>query len=389
MDRVEVASAAAGALSSAAPNFAARVHALDHLRALAMLAGVLFHAALAYSPLARPFWPAADRAGSALVDALIWLPHLLRMPLFFLVAGFFAAMLLARDGMGGLMRQRLRRILVPFLVAWPLVHLSMAAATVWAAEHVAHPSAVLGMVRTWLAMDDPPRLPPGMGHLWFLHYLLLFTLLLWIGRTLDVGRLLARAMALGPFAVALGLPLLLWPGFALTSAPHPAPESVLPQFWAIFVYGPFFALGIGLHGRLEWLAPLQRWLPAGVVLCGLLYGLFLLRLATADIDALYPAAAVDLAALQAMIAGWGTLACLLAGLRWLPRPRPLLAYLARSAYWIYLLHLPVLLVVQYLLMDLDLAWPAKFAVAVGATLALCLLGYEALVRRTALRRYVG
>ena len=33
----------------------ARIHAFDHLRALAMLAGVLFHAALAYSPMMHGF----------------------------------------------------------------------------------------------------------------------------------------------------------------------------------------------------------------------------------------------------------------------------------------------------------------------------------------------
>ena len=57
-------------IAHAAPS-AARVHALDHLRALAMLAGVLFHAALAYSPLLHPWWPAADRQHSPVVDALV------------------------------------------------------------------------------------------------------------------------------------------------------------------------------------------------------------------------------------------------------------------------------------------------------------------------------
>ncbi|MBL8246497.1 MAG: acyltransferase family protein, partial [Rhodanobacteraceae bacterium] len=122
-------------IAHAAPS-AARVHALDHLRALAMLAGVLFHAALAHSPLLHPWWPVADREHSPVVDALVWLPHLLRRPLFFLVAGYFAALVLQRRGMAGLARQRVRRILVPFLVAWPIVHLSIAAATTWAAENI-------------------------------------------------------------------------------------------------------------------------------------------------------------------------------------------------------------------------------------------------------------
>ena len=37
-----------------------RIHYMDNLRALAMLAGVVFHAAFAYSPLMHPLWPAAD-----------------------------------------------------------------------------------------------------------------------------------------------------------------------------------------------------------------------------------------------------------------------------------------------------------------------------------------
>ena len=84
----------------------ARVHALDHLRALAMLAGVLFHAALAFSPLLQPYWPTADRQSWAGIDALAWFSHLLRMPLFFLVAGFFTAALHARRGMGGVAAPR-------------------------------------------------------------------------------------------------------------------------------------------------------------------------------------------------------------------------------------------------------------------------------------------
>ena len=67
-----------------------RLHYMDHLRALAMLAGVLFHAALAYSPLMSGVFPTADRQNSVWVDVVVWGLHLVRMPLFFFVAGFFA-----------------------------------------------------------------------------------------------------------------------------------------------------------------------------------------------------------------------------------------------------------------------------------------------------------
>ena len=39
------------------------------------------------------------------------------------------------------------------------------------------------------------------------------------------------------------MPLLLVPALASVSAPHPAPEGLLPQFWAVAFYGAFYALG--------------------------------------------------------------------------------------------------------------------------------------------------
>ena len=363
----------------------ARLHALDHLRAWAMLAGVAFHAALAYSPLAHPFWPSADRQNAPIIDALIWLPHLVRMPIFFLVSGYFTAWLLARRGVVGLLRQRVRRILVPLLVALPLLHLSMLAAIRCAADHVEHRSPVLNMVQAWMAMPDPPPAPPSLGHLWFLYYLLLFSVLAWVVRTLELGRLFDRAMAWGPRAVALALPLVLIPGFALTSAPHPAPESLLPQFWAIGVFGPFFALGVALHGRLDWLKPLASWLLPGVLVCLALYAVFLWRIQTDP----QSGAPWDVAMLEACIAAWGTLVCLIAALRWLEHPSRVMRWLAERAYWIYLLHLPALLAIQYPLMDADIHWTAKLLFAIAATTATCLVSYELLVRHTPLRRFVG
>lgn len=368
-----------GAQPCAPPD--ARVHALDSVRALAMLAGVLFHAALAYSPLAQPFWPTADRQSHWSIDAAIWLPHLVRMPLFFVVSGFFTAWLLTHRGMAGLMRQRVRRILVPLLVALPLLHVSMLAATRWAARTVEHRSNVLELVRQWMAMTEPPPAPPSFGHLWFLYYLMIFTVLVWIGRTLELGALFDRIAALRARTFALALPLALLPGFALVPAPHPAPEGLLPQFWAIAVYGPFFALGMALHGRLDWLRPLDAWLLPGALVCLAAY-VALLRCIALDLQALA-------AVLQACIAAWGTLACLVAALRWLNRPSAAMRFFAARAYWTYLLHLPVLLVVQYALMDAATGWPWKLAISIAATLAACLSSYEVLVRRTPLRRWVG
>lgn len=374
--------------ATAAPTDA-RIHAFDHLRALAMLAGVLFHAALAYSPLMHGFWPTAYRAQSPWIDAVVWGLHLVRMPLFFVVAGYFTVSLIARRGWSGLLRQRVRRILVPMLVAWPLVHFATAASTQWAVDHVVQPSPFLTMVREWLAMPDPPALPPSTGHLWFLYYLLLFTALAWIVHALDWGRWLARAIPRSPTPLAWILPLLVVPGFLLATAPHPAPESLFPQFWALALYGPFFALGTLLLHRIDWLLSQRRWLWPGLLACVLAYVGFLMQLDHRDAADWGRTASWSIALLQAIVAAWGTLAALIAGLRWLDRASAVMAWLARSSYWTYLLHLPVLFAVQYALLDHALSWPLALVLSCGLTLGICLLSYELLVRRTRLRDWVG
>ena len=68
-----------------------RLYYFDNLRALAMIAGVFFHAALAYSPMSHNIWLSADIEQSIIVDWISWFTHLFRMPLFFVIAGFFVA----------------------------------------------------------------------------------------------------------------------------------------------------------------------------------------------------------------------------------------------------------------------------------------------------------
>lgn len=366
-----------------------RLHWMDHLRALAMLAGVVFHAALAYSPLMHGFWPPADRQSSAWVDAVVWGLHLVRMPLFFLVAGFFAAWMLARRGGAALARQRLRRILLPFLIAWPVVWWSLSASTQWAALNVQHPSPMLAFIRPWLEMPDTPSLPPGTAHLWFLYYLLLFGVLHWAARTLELGRIGQWLVARHPAWLLLGIPALLLPALASVSAPHPAPESLVPQFWAIAFYGAFFAWGTLVHARPDWLdrcRALVPWLLIGSVA---FYVAFLWRLAVELPVQTTPTASWTVAALEACLSVWLTALCLLAGRRLLNRPNAVMRYLAQGSYWTYIVHLPVLFILQYWLVDQGLAWPVKFLVAFGATLAACLLSYQVLVRYTPLRRFVG
>ncbi len=95
----------------------ARRHDLDALRAFAMLLGIVLHGALAFIPGA---WAVTDASveGEGTPFALLTMAiHGLRMPVFFLMSGFFTAMLLRQRGLRSLVRHRAQRILLPLVIA--------------------------------------------------------------------------------------------------------------------------------------------------------------------------------------------------------------------------------------------------------------------------------
>jgi len=87
---------------------------LDALRAVAMLLGIVLHASLAYFSFPWPVQDSRRDPSFALVYALI---HGFRMPLFFLLSGFFTMLTLRRRGLKALLAQRFLRIFLPLFVA--------------------------------------------------------------------------------------------------------------------------------------------------------------------------------------------------------------------------------------------------------------------------------
>lgn len=93
-----------------------RRHDLDALRAVAMLLGIFLHASLAYVP-GIP-WPVQDTRPAPWLGLLFLAIHGFRMPLFFLVSGFFTAMLWKRRGPGAMLAQRYKRVFVPLVLGY-------------------------------------------------------------------------------------------------------------------------------------------------------------------------------------------------------------------------------------------------------------------------------
>ena len=63
-------------------------------------------------------------------------------------------------------------------------------------------------------------------------------------------------------------------------------------------------------------------------------------------------------------------------------------YLADSSYWVYLVHFPIVGLIQANLFGLPISSALKFAIALGLTLALGLSSYQVMVRHTVIGRWL-
>jgi glucans biosynthesis protein C len=355
----------------------ARLNYMDNLRALAMLAGVLFHAGLAYSVALNPFWPTADAGHSVWVDVVAWFSHLFRMPLFFVVAGFFTALLVAKRGLVSMLRNRFARVLLPFVVFWPITYITMGWLTTHAATNGENLSPLLNIIKQWLATPNQPIVPPTLMHLWFLPYLMCFCVLVWVAITLEMTwltlwfRQLRLSVLLGVAPLVLVLPL------ASVVAPFPAPESFFPQWWALVFFGFYFAVGFQLFQRAEIIDKLKPYAPFMLLAAIVTYVIFLMLLKMKN-----PMWHMAAALLEAYTGFWMTLCSLYYGKKWLNVSNRFLRYLADTSYWVYIVHLPILFAIQYRLLDIETHWQLKFVISVIGTLMIAFLSYHLLVRNT-------
>lgn len=95
------------------PPASSRRHDLDALRAFAMLLGIALHAALSFT--GGP-WMVQDSRTSGVFQVLISAVHGFRMPLFFVLSGFFTAMLWRRRGIRAVIAHRFKRVFLPLLL---------------------------------------------------------------------------------------------------------------------------------------------------------------------------------------------------------------------------------------------------------------------------------
>lgn len=369
-----------------------RFYYMDNLRAFAMLAGILFHAALAYSPLVHNFWVSADADKSTMLDMFSWFSHLFRMPLFFFLSGFLALMLLEKRGVKAYLKNRSLRILLPLIVFLPILAWVTFESIFWAIENVKNQPPILKTIAAAMAESTGKSPTIKTFHLWFLFNLYLFCLLvaaLFKTGFFNNNKFLTK---LSTKHIVFIIPLLLIPSLMTQSAPHPPADKIYPELWSFGYYGLIFLGGCVLFTRKGLLDQLESYrtymLVASLVGFSLYYYLIPKELSLAEIIAFKKhGPTIDmkhflLAFLSAFISVYMTLVCVLASRQFLNYQSQFLRFIADSSYWVYLVHLPVLYMVQFMLVDLDLNLWLKFIIGSVVTVAVGMISYLFFVRKT-------
>ena len=92
-----------------------RIHGLDGYRGVLMMLGIVIHVGMIFFPAEWGGWSNYPATWESHVVAWsIHFVHIFRMPAFFVLAGFFAALLWKRYGLNGMLQNRYQRIILPF-----------------------------------------------------------------------------------------------------------------------------------------------------------------------------------------------------------------------------------------------------------------------------------
>ena len=346
-----------------------RYEFLDWLRVIAIFLLLFFHTGMLFVGWG---WHITNAETIPALQLPMDLAHRLRMPLLFVIAGAGMWFALKRRTGTAFIAERTWRLLVPavigmFLIVPPQVFLERVTDGQWSGGYLDF---------IWQRVFQFKPYPAGdfsWHHLWFIIYLyvyvlMLVPLLLWWRRAKHQPRP-------GVWIYALALPLGI--NEALLKPLFPEAHN-LTSDWYIFIhyllltiYGFVIA---SVQGAWDWFAQQRRWsLALGLTV--LLGGLGLI-----EIGVIHRDTAAD-SVFANIFTWWWLLVFLGYGRQHLSFGNRLLSWARDASYPVYILHQTVIIMIAFKVIQQPWAPWTKYWLVLVATLLICVLLYEFVLRR--------
>jgi glucan biosynthesis protein C len=358
------------------PRMTERYDFLDWLRVIAIFVLLFFHTGMLFVGWG---WHITNAETIPALELPMDIAHRLRMPLLFVIAGAGMWFALKRRSGLGMLGERTLRLFVPlvvgmFLIVPPQIFVERVVSGEWSGGYLDF------MLQRVLQFQPYPRGNFAWHHLWFILYLYVYVLLLlpfvlwWRRAQIELTP--------GAWIYALGIPLGL--NESILKPLFPETHNLTSDWYIFNHYLLFTGYGVllaAMRGAWDWFAG-QRRRSLALALVLTASGLPLLEYGIIERDTPYDS-------LFATTFTWVWLMVFLGyGRRWLSFSNRLIEWARDASYPVYILHQTVIIVIAYFV--IQTAWSpwVKFAVVVSATLAICVLLYEFVLRRFAPLRLV-
>ena len=402
-----------------------RYHSLDFLRALAMYLGVILHVTILFGSTDRILWNFySEYYQDSFNYQITWGIHLFRMQFFYIIAGFFAEMVYLKKGGKYYSKNRLKRILVPFifgcLIIYPLTLGVFAVHNAELADKTFLERSLHFFMWEFFSGTD---YNPGITfvHFWFMWFLMIFYAIHVVGRAVFLSWIqkiklssgwvrfvdLCIQKQFGIFILA-GITLMIHLTFR-SSIFLPSESHLDAAINDLSYYMVFYFFGVGLYHCKEFFGKLARNLKWNLVL--IFTFVFWIHAATDAID-IHRSPVVDInswkpQSFQVFWEGvfyggtgryltiyvrcllcWSFCFALLAlGQKFFSRKNEFVRYFADASYWVYWVHLPVTFYFSVLLQPVEINALFKAYLAIVISTVLIMSMYMLFVRNTILGDY--
>ena len=360
-----------------------RYHGLDILRSFALILGLFFHASIPFAENPLPLWIVYDESKSWIFDSIIVGTHSFRMPLFFLLAGFFSALLYRKLGERNFLIARTKKIILPFIASMLFLTPLMVIEYMWAGFNT----------NPWETGNQFHWKNYPVFHLWFLEILIIITALVMLcivsvkyffantyvhlQRFLDSNsnknKLFCNALVLACLGFVGYLSWSTFPGDQFIDA-----FTVTQPLNKIFFYLIFFLLGWVLYCNSHLFERVQGSIKISLVLGSIAlifllwvrYWLFIHKDEQFIVLTVLGNIAVPIAAvfLSLGIFGFFTHEKF--------KPSITIDYFVKASYWIYLIHLPIIFYIQFIIKDWQINIFIKYIFIICITFTISCLTFS-------------
>ncbi|MFV3130216.1 acyltransferase family protein [Niveispirillum sp. KHB5.9] len=372
---------------SVPPASSQRLAFLDWVRVGAFGLLILYHVGMFY--VSWDWHVKSQHAGFA-IEPLMLLTNPWRLSLLFLISGVATRFMADRMGPGRLAGSRLPRLGIPLLFVMavlvvPQPYYEVVEKIDYADGYWAFWGRYLSFDQSFCRGDDCLTLPTW-NHMWFVAYLLVYTLIMALALKLGAGRWLVR---LGEGGWTRGWAVLVLPILVLTLLrifmldPFPITHNLAWDWYNHAVSFGMFLLGFGFarnEALFDWLAA-RRWLLLGVGLGAWAFYAWYGWTYWQDGSPTPPDALRMTARTAYAVEQWAMILAML-GLarRYLNRSTPLLRYLSVGVFPFYIIHQTLIVVIGHNLTPLALPVGIESVLLIALTVAGCFVTYE-LARR--------